>query len=303
MRFKTPLRYPGGKGKLANYVKLIFHQNNLLDGHYAEPYAGGAAVALSLLFEEYAQHIHINDLSRHVHAFWYAVLNHTDELCRLILDTEVTMEEWHKQKKIQENADDASTVELAFSTFFLNRTNRSGIISGGVIGGKDQSGGWKIDARYNKENLIERIKKVARYRRRINLYNLDAAVFIQEVLPTLPLRMLAYLDPPYFVKGHGLYDDFYTYDDHKHISELIDGFTRNWIISYDNAPEILPLYERYRSIIYNLSYSAQDRYKGSEVMYFCNSLSIPEVPVPDKVTNRFVYKASIQPSLWKPTSR
>ncbi len=294
MRYSTPLRYPGGKGKLSNYVKLIFQQNNLLDVHYAEPYAGGAGVALSLLFEEYASHIHINDLSLPIYAFWHSVLNETNSLCRLVQHTEVSIDEWRKQKLIQERARATSLLELGFSTFFLNRTNRSGIITGGVIGGKNQTGEWKLDARYNKENLIERIKKVARYRQRINIYNLDAAEFIQHVLPTLPTRALAYLDPPYYVKGQGLYENFYQHEDHENISNLVSGITHNWMISYDNAPEIMPFYKQYRSLVYHLNYSAADRYKGSEVMFFCDNLAIPKIKSPAKVSSRLVYKLSLE---------
>jgi DNA adenine methylase len=79
----TPLRYPGGKGKLAAYLKSIIEANRLHDGEYVEPYAGGAAIAFELLFQEYVSRIHINDLSRPIFSFWQAVLNDTNELCRL----------------------------------------------------------------------------------------------------------------------------------------------------------------------------------------------------------------------------
>ena len=83
----TPLRYPGGKGKLAAYIKRLMKENRLLDGEYVEPYAGGAAIALELLFHEYVSAMHINDVSVPVHAFWKSVLKHTEELAKLIIDT------------------------------------------------------------------------------------------------------------------------------------------------------------------------------------------------------------------------
>ena len=227
--YSSPLRYPGGKAQLANFVKLIYRQNNLLDGHYVEPYAGGASVALALLFHEDASEIHITDLSKSVYAFWHSVLNETESLCDLIRDTAVTVEEWNRQKEIQGQVETAPLLELGFSTFFLNRTNRSGIINGGIIGGKDQDGEWKIDARFNKATLIARIKKIARYRRRINLYNKDASDFLRVILPTLPVTTLVNLDPPYFVKGQGLYEDYYQPEDHADVARLVSQITQPWI--------------------------------------------------------------------------
>src|SRR5436305_2638665 len=135
----TPLRYPGGKAKLAAYIKVLLKENRLLDGEYVEPYAGGSAIALELLLHEYVSRIHINDVSKPVHSFWKSALDHTDELCKLVLKTPLTVAAWDKQKRILDNADDHGTLELGFATFFLNRTNRSGILNGGIIGGRDQT--------------------------------------------------------------------------------------------------------------------------------------------------------------------
>lgn len=284
MQFSTPLRYPGGKGKLTNFVKLVFTENSLLDGHYVEPFAGGAGVALSLLFQEYAMHIHINDLNKSVYSFWYSVLNETDELCRLISDTPVTIEEWRHQRLIQVNASAASTLELGFSTFFLNRTNRSGIIKAGVIGGKDQAGEWKLDARFNKQDLISRINMVANYRSKISIYNKDAKDFLLNVVPSLPNNTLIYLDPPYYVKGKDLYENHFTHKDHEALAEVVKGsIKQRWMVSYDFVPQIAQIYSEYRQIDYLLSYSASQRYKGSELMVFDHFLQIPEVANPSKV--------------------
>ena len=286
MSFVSPLRYPGGKRKLANYIKLIFHTNRFLDGDYVEPYAGGASVSLSLLFEEYVRRIYINDIDPAVFAFWYAVLNETDALCQRIIDTPVTMEEWYIQKQVQANAD-ASLLERGFSTFFLNRTNRSGIISGGVIGGKDQTGKWLLDARYNKANLTHRIRKISRYRHRIHLYNLDAIEFLTVISNRLPQQSLVYLDPPYFVKGQQqLYTNWYVPENHIDVANYVRNLGHNWIVSYDDVPEIRSLYSDFRRVEYDIHYSAQVRYRGNEIMFFCDGLEIPEVIDPAKVKGR-----------------
>ncbi|TKK33567.1 DNA methyltransferase [Pseudomonas sp. CFBP13528] len=266
--FSTPLRYPGGKGKFCHFIKQVFESNDLLDGHYAEPYAGGAGVALELLFHEYASTIHINDFDPAVHAFWDAAVNHTDKLCQLISETEVNMENWHRYKAIMDNSQEFSTLELAMATFFLNRTNRSGILKAGVIGGKNQEGKWKLDVRFNKVDLIRRIDLIGRFRNRIKVYNKDAKLFLDEVVPGLPLKSLVYLDPPYYVKGSGLYRNFYNHEDHVQIAGALSSVKHPWIVSYDNVPEIKEIYSSYRQDEYFLSYTAQLKKKGSEVMIY-----------------------------------
>jgi DNA adenine methylase len=280
----TPLRYPGGKAKLAAYVKEIIRQNKLYDSEYAEPYAGGAGIALELLFQEYVQQVRINDVSHHVYSFWKSVLNDTDELCRLIKNTRLTVPAWDRQKKIFLNPDDHDYVRVGFATFFLNRTNRSGILNGGIIGGRDQTGPWKIDARYNAAELIFRVESIAKMKRRIKLTHSDAISFLKHGLPTWPTKALVYLDPPYYERGRELYYDYYQPEDHADVAKLIGAKmdNRNWIVSYDNVAAIKKLYSAYRSITYNVGYSARDQYVGKEVMFFSPKLAIPDLVGPVK---------------------
>jgi len=283
--FTSPLRYPGGKGMLSNFMKLVFLKNALLDGHYVELYAGGAAIAWSLLFDEYVRHVHINDIDAAVFAFWVCVLNHTEELCKKIHDTPINMRTWQRQRSILDQPADHSQQELGFAAFFLNRTNRSGIMRGGVIGGKAQNGSWRLDARFNKKDLNARITRIARYASRISLYNVDAAKLLRELVPKLPAQSLLYLDPPYYIKGKDLYEHHYTDSDHKTICHLLTSIhDRAWIVTYDNTPRVLRLYRGCRRIRYDLSYSAQDRYFGSEVMFFSNSIVHPRVLHPARIS-------------------
>lgn len=274
--FYTPLRYPGGKGKFANFIKSVFELNNLCDGHYAEPYAGGAGVALELLFLDFASTVHINDIDPAVHAFWWSCIYKTDELCQKIYDTPVTIDNWRVAKRVMDlPSSDCSEVELGFAAFFLNRTNRSGILKAGVIGGKEQAGKWKLDARYNKLDLIKRIQKIGLFAKYIHVYNQDAVAFLKEMSGTLPDKSLIYLDPPYYVKGSGLYRNYYEHADHVKIKETVSGLKKQWLVSYDNVPEIRNIYHQFGQIDYELSYTAQDKKKGSEVMIYPNSLTIP----------------------------
>jgi len=273
----TPLRYPGGKGKLAAYVKSLLKANGLLDAEYVEPYAGGAAIALELLMHEYVSRIHINDVSRPIYAFWRSVLKQTDELCRLIADTRVTVRQWDLQKKILVNPADHDDLALGFATFFLNRTNRSGILNGGIIGGRNQTGPWKIDARFNAAELVHRITAVARMRSRISLTRQDALKFLKKGSSNWPESTLIYLDPPYFVKGRELYYDYYQPRDHAEVAAFVTGNLKHqrWIVSYDNVEAIHKLYPGVRHVIYDIGYSARSARRGSEIMFFCEGLRVP----------------------------
>lgn len=279
--YHSPLRYPGGKGRLAPYFQLMMQYNNLSGGHYVEPYAGGASVALSLLYDEFASEVHINDFDYRIFCFWKCCMSRTDELVELIHNTPVNMDTWRDQREIRRNPKKYKQLEIAFSTFFLNRTNRSGILKAGVIGGNDQSGEWKIDARYNKGNLIQRIERVGRYAECIHLYNEDAVTLTERLRKTLPKKTLFYFDPPYYNKGKELYINFYEHEDHVHIAKAVGKIKKqNWVVSYDNDSNIKCLYDKYLQQTYDLNYSAGKTSVGSEVIMFSDKLIVPKVDNP-----------------------
>lgn len=295
MRYTTPLRYPGGKAKVANFVKLLFEYNDLLDGEYAEPYAGGAGVAFALLFDEYASRVHINDLDPAIYAFWHAVLHESDAMCRLVRSCPLTMDEWRRQRTVLEAGDATAPLELGFAAFYMNRTNRSGIVTGGPIGGVAQTGEWKLDARFNRVGLTERIEQTARYADRVSLTNLDATVFLRRIASKLPKRSLTYLDPPYFVKGQQrLYASYYRESDHAQVAERVATLKRPWMVSYDNAPAIRDLYKEFEARSYGLAYSAADRYTGSEIMFFSPGLNVPDVEDPSSLSSRDLAQLTLQ---------
>ena len=275
-KYKTPLRYPGGKQKIAPFIIEILKENNLVGGQYVEPYAGGAGVAIELLLEEAVSDIHLNDASPSVFSFWHSILNETEEFCRRISRIPLNIEEWKKQRDIFMNWKNADRLDLGFATFYLNRCNRSGILSAGVIGGLNQNGKWKMDARFPRNELIRRIEAIAEKKRYIHLRNWDAERFIIKYLPKLPTKTLVYCDPPYFNKAEKLYQNHYTPKDHAHISKVIQNKIKHpWVVSYDSNPSILTYYQKYRHFIYTIQYNAALAYKGHEVFIFSENLKIP----------------------------
>ena len=275
-RSASPLRYPGGKASLYDLAIQFMRVNGLRERNYVEPYSGGCGLALSLLFSGHVTQVHLNDLDRSVWAFWKAVLDHTDEMVERIETTPITVEEWEGQRSIQAHKADADVVDLGFSTFFLNRTNRSGIIhSGGVIGGKSQAGPWKLDCRFNKVDLIKRIKRVAQYGNRIALYNEDAEVFLDRVGSSIPATSIIYIDPPYHDKGSQLYRNSYRPDDHARIANRLASLEAPWFMTYDNVGPIRTLYAGYPHVELDIGYSVQTKRRGSELLVAAKPLQLP----------------------------
>lgn len=273
----SPLRYPGGKGKLFSFVKDLILHNGLDGGSYSEPYAGGASIALGLLLEDYVSTIHINDYDKSIYSFWYAILRHPDEFIQKVWDTPVTMTQWHKQKNIQKNKADYDHLDLGFSTFFLNRTNRSGVLNAGAIGGNNQLGNYKIDARYNKEELVRRINTIANHSKNIKIYRQDATKFITDTIPKKVSKGLVFLDPPYYLQGKRLYTSFYKHEDHVEVAKAIrSSKLKHWIVTYDNAEAINEIYDLKNKVVYNLRYSVSPTSpNGAEVLFYSKNIKLP----------------------------
>lgn len=291
-RSNSPLRYPGGKSCLYDLTTHILRLNKLERGHYAEPYAGGAGLALTLLFEGHVSDIHLNDVDRTIWAFWDSVLHRTEDLISLVETTTIDISEWHRQREIYLNEQDFDDLTVGFATFFLNRTNRSGIVKGaGVIGGLDQQGNYKIDCRYNRDDLARRIRRISKYGSRIHLSRMDAIDFMDQNDRALPARSFFCIDPPYFNKGSSLYTSFYNPEDHSAVAHAVMGLERPWILTYDNAPEIAQLYKARRQFGFDVNYSVQTKRIGTELLVASKGLKIPR-EVRDRQVYRPQYRAA-----------
>jgi len=273
---RTPLRYPGGKQRLAPFILELLQENEGVGGHYVEPYAGGAGVAWELLLNNRVSHVHLNDSSVPIYAFWKSVIFHTEELCRRIASASLTVDEWKMRRDIVRNPANHDEIEIGFSAFFLNRCNRSGVLSGGLIGGLAQTGKWKMDARFSRNELICRIEAIASKKDSVTLRNWDAEKFILEYIPNLPSNSFVYCDPPYYEKSSRLYLDRYGKNDHTRIAKVIQQYLpRKWVVSYDAAEEILELYRERKKFLYNLQYNASQVYMGQEVFIFSDEVIVP----------------------------
>ena len=270
----SPLRYPGGKGQMYDTIVQILQDNHLENCNYIEPFAGGAGVALKLLSNGIVKSITLNDFDLSIYAFWYSILYDTERFIRKIITVEINMQEWKKQRIIQLEKENVPLFDLGFSTFFLNRTNRSGIIKGGVIGGKNQDSFYKMDCRFNKKRLIALIEKISTLKDKITIYNLDAEDFIIQVKQK---NSFYFIDPPYFCKGKQLYTNFFKPEDHLSLFKTIQKNLKNrsWIVTYDKCDEIYQIYKKQKYRIMSLNYSAQNKKKAEEYM-FCKNITIKE---------------------------
>lgn len=272
--FYSPLRYPGGKNCIYRFMIDLIHENGLEGCSYAEPFAGGAGLALHLLADGIVSEIYLNDFDKSIYSFWNIILTRTDEFCDWILSVPVTMETWQWAKEIYNYMDASDSFELAKATFFLNRCNVSGIIKGGPIGGPLQTGKYKIDARFNKEDLINRIKRIKTYRNNIHLFSLDGVEFLK-ILNRKRKPILIYIDPPYVNKGADLYMNFFKEKHHIELRNQIVKLRKDWLISYDNADLIRSLYPTMKKYVYSLSQCTSNRI-GDELIILGETIACEE---------------------------
>ncbi len=271
----SPLRYPGGKTGLMGFFRKLIRTNRLHDVTYVEPYAGGAGAALGLLISGQVERIVINDLDPAISAFWKAAIYQHTAFSEKVRDVQLSVDEWQRQKDIYRNRDSHDLLEVGFSVFFLNRTNRSGVLNAGPIGGLDQTGNYKIDARFNRETLLERIRLLGLYRSRIEVTAEDGVKTVERHINNP--NTLVYADPPYFEKGSSLYLNSFGKHEHQALADCLNSSASGrWVLTYDNVREITELYSKRRRIEFSLSYSVHSAKKATEIMIFSDSLVAPE---------------------------
>ena len=276
---KSPLRYPGGKVKLYPFMEQLIRQNTVDPPIYVEPFAGGAGLALELLFNGNVERIMINDLDPAIYSFWYSITN--EETFYLFInrvnEVDININEWKIQKDIYMHQDIHNKLELGFATFFFNRCNRSGILKAGPIGGQKQNGNYRIDCRFNKDRLIPLLRKIYDNRNRIDVTNLNAEEFIEYIDMNYD-NLFIYLDPPYVDKGYQLYKNSFTKEDHVSLSKKIKKLKNKWFVTYDNTDLIKELYSDCKTEIFNIQYSAGSKRVENEIAVYSDSIDNILVP-------------------------
>ncbi len=273
--YYSPLRYPGGKARLAPYLARVLASQSFVVETYCEPYAGGAGAGLRLLIDGHVEKVIINDLNPGIAAFWRAMLRQSSEFIAKIESCELTIENWHAQREIYLATQSQDDLTLGFATFFLNRTNRSGILNARPIGGLEQTGNWLIDARFNREDLVARVENLSSYAGQIDVREQRAI----ELIRTLNRRsrsVLMYVDPPYVVPGESLYLTDHSWDEHKKLEGVLGKSPHPWILTYDADDRTRTLYQNFRCLKFGISHTAQVQRVGSEYMFFSRGLRVPD---------------------------
>lgn len=272
----TPLRYPGGKGSLKYFLANTLLENELDGGTLIEPFCGGASGSLPLLVTGHINHLHLNDANPAIAAFWHSVFFDTHALASLIKYTPVNMQHWHRCRDAIDHPEDASTLELGFAAFFMNRCNRSGLLTSGPIGGYQQKGNYKLDCRYNKTNLIARIERLGNLADHATVSCKDACDFLSGLGEKKLRQSLIFIDPPYVRQGYNLYKQFsFKPEDHQRLAEFIKPKDWHWLITYDDHPLIHSLYAERAKGVVELSYQMQQAKFGREIFVASSHCRIP----------------------------
>ncbi len=276
MRNPSPFRYPGGKSSLLSLLRRTLFVNGLQRRPYVEPFAGGGGLALSLLFSRAVSEIHLNDIDPAIWSFWHIATSDCDTLIDFVQTVELSVSQWEKQREIYLNADRSNPGRLAQAALYLNRTNRSGIMkTGGIIGGRSQSGVYKLDCRFNRDEICKRLRRIRKYARKIHITGLDAVTFIEATAQTLGQRTLFCIDPPYCEKGQRLYTNFYRSADHEILRDAVSSLKCPWLVTYDNVELIQELYTEFQQFTFDIQYSAANKGVGSELLIAPENLYVP----------------------------
>ncbi len=276
MTYLSPLRYPGGKARLRHLLAEVISMSMSRCALYVEPFAGGAGAALGLLDAGIVDEVLINDVDPGIAALWRSIFNCPDGFVDLIWDTEVSLDSWHEQRQIADD-DSAGELERGYATFFLNRTNRSGILGARPIGGLNQTGKWKLDCRFNKKELSDRILYLRKFRDRVHILEEDALVLLDMTICRSPATFI-YADPPYISKSSNLYLDNLTWDDHLRLATILNSKNTGWVLTYDVDERVtLELYPDRRSARIRIRHSALRTHVGEEIIVFSDFCAKPSV--------------------------
>jgi len=282
----SPLRYPGSKKRLVLYLYEIIKYNKLNPNVLVEPFVGGGNIALHFLLNGIVNKIIIADKDKLIYSFWEVLFSNPDYLIDFIKRVKIDLDTFYKYKEIARNSEYCEKERLAEACIYLNRTSFSGIMTDrvGPLGGKNQQSQYKIDCRFNKEGLIEKIKYISAFRRSVIVLSSDWRDTIQygqdwAINKKRLNRLFFYFDPPFFHKANDLYRCYFNKEEHKRFYKEIIRLNYDWVLSYDNATEIRELYsnEKYITMHIEVPYSINSHAKRIEKELIITPLALPRL--------------------------
>ena len=234
---------------MLDYIERFILSNKIQPEVIIEPFAGSAAISLGLLALNKVKKALLNDIDPFITSFWRAVFEYNDELVSKIEEVDVTLEMYKLLKQhMRENkqsTNNENIVENALTFLFINRTNFSGIIKGGPLGGIAQRSKYKIDCRFNKKDIVSRIRWLRQFKGRVEVYNEDGIDFLKKIVKqNWSSNLLLYIDPPYYNSGKYLYNYYFTDEEHNQLASLLSMIEQPWLLSYDDSEFIKHLYQR-----------------------------------------------------------
>ena len=288
MAIKNPLRYPGAKSKLYDYIYKLLTVENKVGCTFYEPFAGSASLSFLLLENNAIQKAVINELDPLLYNFWLSVFDNTEDLVQMIKDIDITIENWHEFSRYRDKnyLHGKTTVQIGFAGLFLNRTNFSGILKANPLGGLHQNSSYSIGCRFNKNKIIDSIQELSKFRNKIEIHNMEALDFMkQELRYKRNKSIFVYIDPPYYKEGANLYRYYYTPAQHKALAQYLLKKTFPWLVSYDDSEKIKKLYTQVAPLKIHMDYSIHTSRKAEELL-----ISNLEIPPIEEITQ---YSSSI----------
>jgi len=282
----SPLRYPGSKKRLVLYLCEIIKYNKLNPDVLIEPFAGGGNIALHFLLNQIVNKAIIADKDKLIYSFWNVLFSNPDYLIDFIKKVKVNLNNFYRYKEMARNFENYEEEKLAEACIYLNRTSFSGIMTDivGPLGGKNQQSQYKIDCRFNKKTLIEKMKYISSLSRNVIVLSFDwkdTIKYAQDWVRNKKRldRLFFYFDPPFFNKANDLYRCYFNKEEHKQLYEEIICLNYDWVLSYDNAPEIRRLYsnDKYITMHMEVPYSINSHAKRIEKELIITPLALPKL--------------------------
>lgn len=244
-RVNSPLRYPGSKVRITEMVASLLEQNLLVGCHLYEPFAGGSAVSLGLLANGFVPSATWVERDPLIYTFWKMVKEQPEALIARMMKSDISLSTWKRMLPLRDikRPTKATLPDLGYAGLFFNRTCFSGIIGAGPIGGITQlSSSYKIDCRFNKNELANGIRECSAIIQKVEIMFGDGIAFLQQNCLKMPSHALVYIDPPYVTNGHKLYRYHFDKKQHENLAEAVSDLRGPWLMSYDNHELIRDLY-------------------------------------------------------------